>query len=85
LSLEVEWTTTAMKALRRLDRKMQERISASVDAFAVTERGDVRVYIEGEKGELALRVGEWRVFIIVDRGVGSVRVKDLRPRGRAYR
>lgn len=56
MSLEVQWTATAMKALRRLDRKMQERLSAAVDAFAATERGDVRVYIEGEKGELALRV-----------------------------
>ncbi len=74
-----------MKALRRLDRKMQQRVSAAVDAWAATERGDVRLYIEGEKGELALRVGEWRVVLVVDRGSGTVRIKDVRPRRRAYR
>lgn len=85
MTRRVEWTRGSLKALARLDRKLQQRIVDAVQAFTQRGAGDVRRYIEGEKGELAIRVGEWRVFVMVDQTASIVRVNDVRPRGSAYR
>lgn len=81
----ITWLDEAKKDVRRLDRKTQERVLAAVERYARTEHGDVRRYIEGIDGELALRVGEWRVFLVRDCVAGVLRVRGVRARGRAYR
>jgi mRNA interferase RelE/StbE len=69
-----------LKALRRLGRRDQERISAAIGALP---KGDVKL-LRGAERLWRLRVGEWRV--IFDR-LDTERVIDVlavRPRGRAY-
>jgi len=85
VSSQVTWSKQAEKDLRPLDAATRGRIVAAVTSYAETGQGDVRRYIEGERGELALRVGDLRVFILPDRGAGELLVKGVRQRGRAYR
>lgn len=82
---EVIWSPSALKQLTRLDATIQQRVRAAVLRFAEIGTGDVRKYIEGAPGELSLRVGEWRVFLVHDRPARRVNVLRVSPRGGAYR
>ncbi len=47
--------------MRCLDPKTQDRIVAAVEPLVETGHGDMR-RVEDRPGELAIRVGDWRVF-----------------------
>lgn len=85
MSWSVVWKPAALKDLERLDRRTQERINAAAVRLAETDQGDLRKYIEGAPGELGLRVGDWRVFLVYERAVNEIHILRVRPRGRAYR
>ena len=72
----------ADRELERLSADIQTRVTAAVERFALTGRGDVtRLTAAGD--ELRLRVGEWRVRFSLE--PGSIVVHSVQPRGRAYR
>lgn len=83
------WAPEAEKELDRLDRATRERIVKAGRRLAETGHGDVR-RVHERPGELALRVGDWRVFFVelteqVDGGdVKILRFLRVRSRGHAY-
>lgn len=86
---QISWDPGAQKELQRLDRKTQERIKAATERLAETNHGDVR-RVQERPGELALRVGDYRIFyvdaveIVDGKPVEILRFLRVRPRGRAY-
>lgn len=80
----LEWSERAKKDLRRLDRRKRERVVAAARRLAGTGEGDVR-RLKGRAGELALRVGEYRVLFTLDPSSSIVTILRVRPRGQAYR
>jgi mRNA-degrading endonuclease RelE of RelBE toxin-antitoxin system len=84
VSAQIDWTDGALNQVGRLDRRTRERIVGAVERFAETGYGDLR-RVQTRPGELALRVGDWRVFLAVSAARETVRVLRVLPRGRAYR
>ncbi len=80
----IEFTPSAHKDLRRLDRQVQQRIVDALDRLAAGERlsGDVR-RLAGST-EYRLRVGDWRVRFELDGDRLLITVVRVLPRGRAY-
>jgi len=80
----VEFTPSARKDLRRLDRPVQQRIVHALDRLAAGERlsGDIR-RLAGST-EYRLRVGDWRVRFELDGDRLLITVVRVLPRGRAY-
>jgi mRNA interferase RelE/StbE len=73
--LSIVWTARAEKDRGQLDAPTRERIIGAIERFAETGVGDVKA-LAGPKfrGTLRLRVGDWRVFFSVDRGVLTILV-----------
>jgi mRNA interferase RelE/StbE len=82
--LEIIWTDACVKDLRRLDRRIAERVRAAVRRYAETGQGDVK-QLRGSGGDLRLRVGDWRVRFRLDFDTATMSVLRVLPRGRAYR
>ncbi len=86
---QVRWENSALKDAERLDRKTRERIFAAVERVAETGLGDTRA-VKERPGEIAIRVGDWRVFYaeaiesIEGQPVRVLRVLRVRSRGHAY-
>lgn len=79
----VVWTEHADRDLAQLGAEVRERVTESVDRLALAGQGDVR-RLRGTGGvELALRVGDWRAWFILDEG--TLTVLRVRHRGEAYR
>lgn len=85
----IEWTDAIRKELRRVDLKTQRRIVSAAERLSESGHGDVR-RIQERPGELAMRVGDWRVFFVkvtehIDGQPTEIyRFLRLRPRGSAY-
>jgi mRNA interferase RelE/StbE len=93
---EIAWSRPALTDMRRLDRQVAARITATLERYAETGQGDVR-QLEGAP-RWRLRVGDWRVIFVPRTetravlppatGVEQIRVIEISrvlPRGRAYR
>jgi mRNA-degrading endonuclease RelE of RelBE toxin-antitoxin system len=71
-----------VKELQRLDTATQSRIVAALERFAATGEGDVRP-LHGEfAGSYRLRVGKWRVFVLLE-GL-ELTAYQIDNRGQAY-
>jgi mRNA interferase RelE/StbE len=84
VSWSVEWSQAALKDLKRLDATVAQRVGRAVDRLAETGEGDVK-RLKGKGGVLRLRVGDWRVFFLLDTDAGSLLVLRVLHRGDAYR
>lgn len=84
MNWRVEWTEGAIDSVERLDRRTRERMVRAVERLADIGHGDVR-RVQGSGGELAFRVGSWRVFFVYVPAEQLIRVLRVRPRGSAYR
>lgn len=80
--MRIVWANPAKKDLKRLPRDGQIDVVGAVETFASTGVGDIRRHL-ARPPELALRVREWRVFLMVAEDL--VTVLGVRPRGGAYR
>ena len=80
----IDWTEGAVDNMERLDRRTRERIVSAVERLAEIGHGDVR-RVQRSGGELALRVGGWRVFFVYLPAEQLIRILRVRPRGSAYR
>ena len=68
--------------LKRLEITTQARVLAALERFAATGDGDVRP-LRGEfAGSYRLRVGKWRVFVLVE-GTAII-AYQIDNRGEAY-
>jgi mRNA-degrading endonuclease RelE of RelBE toxin-antitoxin system len=68
--------------LKRLDAGAQTRVLSALERFAATGEGDVRP-LRGEfAGSYRLRVGKWRVFVLLE-GT-EIFAYQIDNRGEAY-
>ena len=79
----LEWTARALADVERLGARIRKRIFQTMERFAQTGHGDIRRVQESE-GELAVRVGKWRVFFVQMEAERVIRVRRVRSRGSAY-
>ncbi len=80
----VIWTGPALRDLEKLDRTIARQVREAVNRLADTGQGDMkhlRSPLEGHR----LRVRDWRVLLSVDEVAGTLTVRHIRHRSKAYR
>ena len=80
---KIAWSERARADIRRLDRNAAMRIFEALHRFAETDEGDIKK-LQGESGELRLRVGDYRVRFTEGPG-DTLRIHSVRHRKEAYR
>lgn len=80
----VDWSSKALRDLKRLDKPTTTRIIDSVNVFAATGHGDVKK-LTNAGGEYRLRVGDWRVRFTLEGEIQVLSVIRVLPRGDAYK
>jgi mRNA interferase RelE/StbE len=77
----------AAKALLGLQPKRAELIREAIGRFAedpLAPHANARVLV-GIDGGVRLRVGDWRVSLVLDAATGEITVFEIAARGSAYR
>ncbi len=80
----VELTRTAQRDLRHLDPQIWRRVNDALDALADDPRASTNLRRLTGRPETRLRVGDWRVPLIIDAKGRVILVMRILPRGRAY-
>ena len=79
----VVWAEHADRDLAQLAPQVQGRVLEGIELLARVSQGDVRRLRGTGGGELALRVGDWRAWFVLDEG--TLTVLRVRHRDEAYR
>jgi len=79
----IAWSDEAKEGIRALDRPTAMRLFDGVLRFARTGSGDVKALQGDLAGALRLRLGDYRVFFILEDG--AMRIFRIRHRSEAYR
>ena len=75
---------SAARTLRRLDRATRKRVLEALQKLEDDpDRGDLDIAPLTSIGGCRLRIGAWRVLF--DQDGDRIRVRDILPRGQAYR
>jgi mRNA interferase RelE/StbE len=83
---QIEWTTPALRELRKLDRPVARRILAAVTKLAGTPRPvGSRALVGQPAGVMRLRVGDYRVIYQVEDDRVLVTVVRVAHRRDVYR
>ena len=80
---KIIFTVPARADVRRIDRDSAMRILTSLHRFAATGEGDVKK-VQGDAGELRLRVGDYRVRF-TEEPPETLVIHSVRHRSEAYR
>jgi mRNA-degrading endonuclease RelE of RelBE toxin-antitoxin system len=84
----VTWRVTigyrAQKDLDRLEPDLKDRIAAVIDRWATGHAVDYR-RLTGRAGQGRIRVGDWRIIVLVDTRAGTATILRVLPRGGAYK
>ena len=80
---KIVFTPPARADVRRIDRDAAMRILNALDRFARTGEGDIKK-LQGDSGELRLRVGDYRVRFNED-PPGMLHIHAVLHRSEAYR
>ena len=79
----IELAGAARRDLRRLDPPVRRRVEQALRRLAGDPKGTDMRKLTGAP-ESRLRVGDWRVLVMLDAGSGRILVTRILPRGRAY-
>lgn len=83
---EIEWTGTALRELRKLDKQAARRVLRAVTGLAADPRpAGVRALSGHPSGTMRLRVGNHRVVYVVEDAVVRVVVVRVGHRSVVYR
>jgi mRNA interferase RelE/StbE len=80
---QIFWTEPAKADVRRLERSTAMRILIALHRFAESGTGDVKA-LQGEREELRLRVGDYRLFFVYT-AAEAIEVRRVLHRKDAYR
>jgi mRNA interferase RelE/StbE len=80
----VELTLAAQRQLRRLDRQAQRRVQAAIELLATDPRPPGAKALQGRRGYLRVRTGDYRVVYTVRDDVLLVLVVALGHRREIY-
>ncbi len=81
----VEVTRTALKDLKRLDPPVRQRVHTALLALAQDPHASTQLRKLTGAPEWRLRVGDWRVLLLLDEPERTIEITRVLPRGRAYR
>lgn len=76
-----------MKTLRRMQPGKSAQIRSAITDFAADSQGkynNVRP-LSGIKGGFRIRIGDWRVSVVIDSDAGELNVFEIATRGDAYK
>ena len=80
---KIAWSERARADIRSLDREIAMRIFAALLRLAESGEGDIKK-LQGESGELRLRVGDYRVRF-TEEPEDTLHIHSVRHRKDAYR
>ena len=84
MTYRIEFRPAALRALKRIDRRDQDRIRGAIALLAADPRPPSARALEGRPG-LRVRVGDYRIIYAADDGVLLVVVVTLAHRKDGYR
>lgn len=84
VSWDIRWNNRAIRDLRQISAREQERIVNAVEQLATTGSGDL-LPLQGRPGQWRLRVGQYRVIFAYELPFRILKVERVLPRDRAYR
>lgn len=84
MSWSLEWTSRALRDLRKLDGPIRSRIVTALERYARSGEGDVLQLAAIEPPEHRLRVGDWRVRFRRDPTRTILIILRVLPRDKAY-
>jgi len=84
-SYRIEFTRSAERDLRRLDRSMLARVMAAIDALADEPRPSGVKKLVGSEHTYRIRVGDYRVVYSIEDRLLLLLVQRVRHRGDVYR
>lgn len=85
MSYEVRIARQAEAALRRYDRRLQERLLRRLEQIADDPFGPHTKPLTNAAGRRSARVGDYRIIFAVDVDARVVNVSAIGPRGMIYR
>ena len=80
----VELTRIAQRDLRRLDPQVRTRVRGALVALAEDPHSSTGLRRLVGRPESRLRVGDWRVLLVLDTTERVIVVMRILPRGRTY-
>ncbi|MGO9270658.1 MAG: type II toxin-antitoxin system RelE family toxin [Terriglobia bacterium] len=81
---KVSITSSAERALKRLDRPIKNRVVSAILTLATDPRPPGCLKVKSEEGVWRIRVGDWRVGYLVDDDAGEVSVIKIAHRSEFY-
>ncbi|MGQ0504658.1 MAG: type II toxin-antitoxin system RelE family toxin [Myxococcaceae bacterium] len=86
MSYSVTILPEALRALKKLSKEVQRRVSKAIDKLAAEPRPSGAKALQGDdKGYLRIRVGDYRIVYIVDDGKLTVLIVRIGHRREVYR
>lgn len=82
---QVEFTRSAVKELRKIDRQFIPRITEAVDALCSNSRPDSCKKLAGADHSYRIRVGDYRIIYDIQDSTLVILVIRVRHRRDAYR
>ena len=79
--IEIKYTKKAGKSLNSLERITKNRIIQGINNLPL---GDIK-HLQGYNGMYRLRVGDFRVIFSMDTEEDIIIIRDILPRGEAYK
>jgi mRNA interferase RelE/StbE len=84
MAYEVDFTTSAAKELRKLERSLQKRIIKKIEALAENPRPSGSKRLVGSDYDYRIRIGDYRVVYEVHDGKLIVLIVRVRHRKEVY-
>lgn len=81
---DLRYSRRAEKDIARLDPPIRRRVLQALGEFAADPSAASGLRKLSGRSESRLRVGDWRVILVVAARTRSVYVQRVLPRGRAY-
>lgn len=85
MTYTIEFSSAAVRQLRKLDRRAQRRVQAAVELLAQEPRPAGAKKLVGGDGEWRVRTGDYRIVYEIDDGVLLVLVLAVGHRREIYR
>jgi mRNA interferase RelE/StbE len=85
MSYSIVLSPAARKSLARLPAETSARITTRISTLTENPRPPGAVALQGVKGDLRLRVGDYRIIYIVEDESKVVRVVKIAHRSEVYR
>lgn len=82
--MQPHFSARSLRDLRKLDSRIRTHVVRGIERYAATGIGDVNRVKAQSRGQLRLRVGDWRVFFTKpDQGI--IEINSILHRRNAYR